>query len=685
MSSIVWLSDTGKENISKVGSKAGYLGELKNLNLEIPTGFIVTTDVYEKFLREKKDRIMEILTRTDVNNKDDLSTSYEETSNIFLSSKLEDKVKKEIEEAYNNLVVSDEAKEAGGKALEMIKAGRDRPKVSVRVSLPNNFSKASFAGLHRNFLDIKGKDELIECIKKAWLSVFSPEAIFYREKKHIPHDLDVAIIVQMMNKVDKGGRALTFNPVNGKEELVIESVEGNGKKLGDGKVTPSLLIFDKRTGEIKKRDGNLSENEIQRLLECLKKINEKFNRPQEVEWGFSRGKLKLFQTRELLGSEPKPEEKERNEFLLEGIGVSPGKAKGKAINIYNIDENSDINRILITRSLNSELIKIMDKVKGIISEKGGITSSISHIAREFNLPTLVAEGLREKIKPNSTVLLDPINNKVYSEEKEKIVEREMERKFEDVKFTPTATELKMTIEDLKVKLPNLETSTSEDLDEPSLIKEVDGVVILQPKEEYGIERYDYGRKSSIEKVSKLTYPREIWLKLDNVDESEHSFIRRLHSKGMDNIHLLFSSIKVLDDFIHLKNDMRSASLPSSVKRGVMIETPASALEIKKFCEKGIDFVCIDFEKLSQLTIGTEEIKSLHPSVMDLIKKIVNSCNKYEVHSSIHLKEINKDIINKIVEMGLDSISTSKKYIKYTSKQIERSERKMLLERMRSQK
>ncbi|MFB6075630.1 MAG: PEP/pyruvate-binding domain-containing protein [Candidatus Aenigmatarchaeota archaeon] len=668
MTNIKWLSEIGKEDNSNVGTKASSIGELNKMRFDSPNGFVVTTQVYQDFVKDKKERIMNILRQVDVNKKEDLESAHDRISNMFLSSGIQKKIREEIEEAYNNLMVSNEAKQAGGKALEMIKAGREKPDVAVRSSIPKTNSSTTFAGIHKNFLNIKGTDSLLDRIKKVWLSLFTPQAIYYREKKSVPHDLKIAVIVQRMENMDKSGRAITFNPVNGREEIIIESVEEDGKKLGEGNVIPNLLIFDKRTGKIKNRintNGGLIENEIGKIFKCVKKIDENFPKPQEIEWGLKRGKLYLFQSRSLTSNNRVIDnENVEGEPLMEGVGTSPGNVRGRVTNFSNDLEEDNI---VFTRKLFPELVMKMDHIGGVISENGGISSSISHIAREMNLPLLVADGISSKIKMGSQMILDSNNSKIYQKEDQRPDNQRFEfRNDEEKDFSPTATEIKLVCKDIE----NIQSKNN-----------LDGIIVTNGKRDFDFGNYNYGMRSSLKELAGKIHPNEVWLESTPSDD-KLSVLRNLHYDGIDNLHVLFSSIKTMKDFSKVREGGDFNSLPSSVKRGISIKTPAIALEIEDLCEKGIDFVNIELEDLTQYTTGGSEVNASNSSVNNLIKKIVDCCNKYKVHSSIRLNSTNRDIVGKMVQIGVDSISTTSNYLNYIGKEIERSERRMLLEKAR---
>lgn len=70
------------------------------------------------------------------------------------------------------------------------------------------------------------------------------------------------------------------------------------------------------------------------------------------------------------------------------LGVSPGKAQGKLVELKNIDQEKD-DIILYTPLLTPDLTQYFDQIKGIVSTQGGMLSHLAIIAREKGIPVIV--------------------------------------------------------------------------------------------------------------------------------------------------------------------------------------------------------------------------------------------------------------------------------------------------------
>jgi pyruvate,water dikinase len=104
------------------------------------------------------------------------------------------------------------------------------------------------------------------------------------------------------------------------------------------------------------------------------------------------------------------DKKEELEFLLEGIIAYPGYVRGKA-RIYNslYQEKNDLLEpyILVSKYTTPDMIFLMYKAIGIITDIGGITSHAAIISRELGIPCITATGrATEIIRDGDEIVLD---------------------------------------------------------------------------------------------------------------------------------------------------------------------------------------------------------------------------------------------------------------------------------------
>ncbi|MDP6613201.1 MAG: PEP/pyruvate-binding domain-containing protein, partial [Candidatus Hydrothermarchaeota archaeon] len=311
---ILWFGDLNKDDVGVAGGKGANLGELVRAGLPIPPGFVITAGMYNEFLRKSgiNGEIMGILKKTDVDDSKALQHSSKEIRRIIRKTEMLKKIKSNILRQYKKLC------DSGGKSRL----------VAIRSSATaEDLPGASFAGQQETFLNVAQAD-VTENVQECWSSIYTPRAIFYREKKGFNHEnVSIAVVVQRMINADKSGVMFTVHPATGeKEKLIIEAGWGLGEGVVSGAVTPDHYVVDKNTGEVtdtevmrkeimfvrSSRAGGtekrqvpedkaekqvLTEAEIKKLADLGKLVEEHYEFPQDIEWAIEGDELYLLQSR----------------------------------------------------------------------------------------------------------------------------------------------------------------------------------------------------------------------------------------------------------------------------------------------------------------------------------------------------------------------------------------------------
>ncbi|NOZ76456.1 MAG: phosphoenolpyruvate synthase, partial [Euryarchaeota archaeon] len=300
---IAWFEELGKDDVGLVGGKGANLGEMTKAKLPIPPGFVVTAAAYNQFLDETgiRDSINEILSGANVDKSSELQAASKKVRKVIEESEMPQSIKDDIMAGYRKL-------------SEM--SGVEEEFVAVRSSATaEDLPGASFAGQQETFLNIRGEDVVVERVRKCWSSLFTPRAIFYREKQGFEHSkVSIAVVVQKMINSDKAGVMFTIHPATGeKNKLIIEAGWGLGEGVVSGTVTPDHYVVDKETEEIiskdimtkdlmftkdpktgktikvkiedERRTGQvLTDEEILRVARLGKEVEAHYSFPQDIEW-----------------------------------------------------------------------------------------------------------------------------------------------------------------------------------------------------------------------------------------------------------------------------------------------------------------------------------------------------------------------------------------------------------------
>ena len=102
---VIKFEDLGKDDIGVAGGKGANLGELTQAGIPVPPGFVVTSETYDKFMRDTGifNKVMDILKETDINNTKELQDAAEEIKGIIIETPIPDGISTYITEAYNQL------------------------------------------------------------------------------------------------------------------------------------------------------------------------------------------------------------------------------------------------------------------------------------------------------------------------------------------------------------------------------------------------------------------------------------------------------------------------------------------------------------------------------------------------------------------------------------------------------
>jgi pyruvate,water dikinase len=309
MTLILNISEIDAKNSYLVGGKAKALARLSRQKIAVPQAISVTTEAYDQFVDSTGLR-GQILFEIERKRFEDLRweemwDSSLRIQNMFLNTPLPKGLNSDLSDAVNT-VFSTKA-------------------VVVRSSsLQEDSAKASFAGLHESYVNVKGTEDIIKHIKLVWASLWSDAAILYRNEL----GLDVtksrmAVIIQQFVPGKASGVIFTQAPQD-RNSALIEAVYGLNPGLVDGTIEPDQWLIDRDTEKITshsaaeradhlvaKKSGVKSQKltqknlnkaplittEVKKVYRLGIKSEKLFRRPQDVEWTLQKNFLYALQSR----------------------------------------------------------------------------------------------------------------------------------------------------------------------------------------------------------------------------------------------------------------------------------------------------------------------------------------------------------------------------------------------------
>lgn len=295
-----WLypfEELGKEHNDMVGKKCANLGEMARIGLPIPEGFALSLDAYRKFMdiTAAAKEVMACIERR--------QHSLESIAEVNeLSRAIRRTVEsKPIPPEMEGTIVS-QYEELG------TRCGIAELPVSARSA-----GAVSHPGQYETHLNVKGKDDLLEKIKKVWGSTFNPASLSFRHKKGLPLESDpIGVAVLRMVNASVAGIIFTADPNTGDtSRMVVEANWGLGESVVGGESMPDTYVVEKKTFKVlERRLGTksrcvvpgergiveqetpqemcscfcLSDEEVAEIAKVGVQLEEHFGLPQDVEW-----------------------------------------------------------------------------------------------------------------------------------------------------------------------------------------------------------------------------------------------------------------------------------------------------------------------------------------------------------------------------------------------------------------
>jgi pyruvate,water dikinase len=454
---VIWFDDLRKTDIPLVGGKNANLGEMISSGLPVPPGFAVTAYSYEKFIKETHiaEKIYEIINETviDKNDPKQYDAASKKIRKLIEKTEMPERIENAVESAYREL----------NKKLNLTNTF-----VAVRSSATaEDLPGASFAGQQETYLNVKGPDDLIDKVVKCWSSLFTPRAIFYRNEQGFAHDkVFISVGVQKMVNSRAAGVMFTLNPVTGDpDEIVIEGNYGLGETVVSGAVNPDDYVVDKKTLKIKERriarktvkyvrdpktgetvhlgvpeneqkQPCVNEEEIMKLAELAKRIEQHYGNAQDIEWAIDEDlsfpkDVFIVQSRpetvwsgksmeKVTQIEEKKRTREREELKVVVKGQAAGKRGygfGVAKVVFTPDEASENMHkgdVLVTEMTNPDFVPFMKIASAIVTDKGGVTSHAAIVSRELSIPCVVGtETATQVMKTGTEYTVDSRNGVIY--------------------------------------------------------------------------------------------------------------------------------------------------------------------------------------------------------------------------------------------------------------------------------
>lgn len=324
---IYFLDEADGENKMLLGGKGAGLGEMTRLGLPVPFGFIITTEICEKYyeagrrlpdglmdeVRKSISRLESVSGKRFGDRENPLLVSVRSGASVSMPGMMDTL----LNLGLNDETVEGLAKQSGkpefawdtywrfvqmfGKIIvgvdarkfDRLAAGKDLSDPQVLKTIVNSSkSLCEEAGKKFPVDPYKQLELAIDAVFRSWMG---KRAVEYRKQYNITPDMAggtavtvVAMVFGNMGSDSCTGVVFTRNPETGEKRLYGDYlVNAQGEDVVSGKATPNHIdMFVREMPDV-----------YRQLLEATQKLENHFKEPQDVEFTVERNRLYILQTR----------------------------------------------------------------------------------------------------------------------------------------------------------------------------------------------------------------------------------------------------------------------------------------------------------------------------------------------------------------------------------------------------
>ncbi len=303
-------------------------------------------------------------------------------------------------------------------------------------------AEASFAGQQETYLNIRGRDALLEAVKLVFASLYNDRAIAYRVHQGFAHTkVALSAGVQRMVESSASGVMFTLDTESGFDQVVlINAAYGLGETVVQGQVNPDefyvykpalrenrpailrrnlgskairmLFGADATVGksvqtlevpEAEQRKFSISDSEVEELARHALAIEQHYGKPMDIEWGRDGNDKQLY----ILQARPETVQsharadvlrhyhlKQRSEVLVKGRAIGQRIGAGPVRLVNNTAEMERVQKgdVLVAAMTDPDWEPVMKRASAIVTDRGGRTCHAAIVARELGIPAVVGCG-----------------------------------------------------------------------------------------------------------------------------------------------------------------------------------------------------------------------------------------------------------------------------------------------------
>ncbi len=440
---VLGFQDIDKTQLMLVGGKGANLGELSKIEgVLVPEGFCISTKAFKRIIGETLpiNELFDQLSLLKVEDRKKIGELSGEIRSFIEGIAIPQDIIEEITRRLSRL------DEKNAYAVRSSATAEDLPTVS-------------FAGQQDTYLNIIGKEAILQHISKCWASLFTERAVIYRLQNGFDHrKVHLSVVVQKMVFPQVAGILFTADPVtSNRKVLSIDASFGLGEALVSGLVNADIYkvcngkVIDKKISTKKLaiyalKDGGTFEQEIEPSLQNRqaltdeqilqlermgRKIEEHFGSPQDIEWCLVDDTFYIVQSRPITTSYPIPEANDQENHVYVSVGhqqmmTDPMKPLGLSFWLLTTRAPMrtaggrlfvDVTHVLASPASRETLLNAMGQHDPLIKdalttliERGDFIKSLPNENPGKNSKGASSAGSQSPIKPDPSIVSNLIKN-----------------------------------------------------------------------------------------------------------------------------------------------------------------------------------------------------------------------------------------------------------------------------------
>ena len=296
---------------------------------------------------------------------------------------------------------------------------------------------SSFAGQFESFIGLESEEDFVTAVKSCWAALWSTRALRYMATHDAdPADTAMGILIQPLVSAIASGGGLSETADGG---MLLSATWGLGSAIAQGEVTPDRYeltsegqlthiaagrkdhqVGCRHKGEPTARVVSqaliekpcLSRAQAEELAALMRRTSAFMKMPVEIEWALDEAGFRMLQARPLhMQAAAVPDDIWMHHPRLTGhpAGIGWGSGRARIVNCECELTTVVQGDVLVTKTAGPALAHILNRVAGVVAERGGSTSHLASLARERGIPMVLGvHQATQKIPDGAMIAVDGV-------------------------------------------------------------------------------------------------------------------------------------------------------------------------------------------------------------------------------------------------------------------------------------